>query len=762
MTARRAAGIGLAALALAIAFAAVRAALAGASSPAAIGASRAAAIGASRAAAIGASWAAAFGRALPFLFVCRFPLAIGLTLVALPPVALLAARSLLGNLFSLRPREVALVAFLASLAAWMVMVTLAIFVHYGPARFGVAPIAAPAWLAAWRVPLFALLAAPTVAAAVWRSPPRRASAAAALGGIAAAVALLFATAAFHWTLRDPARPAADLLVPSEARLFAPLPAIRSLAAPAAARLPPSSPASKRLPGYLVGAGRIGPGHLLATVYFLLSAAVYGAAFALFRPGRRLLPALAYVLQLLVVLGWALPGISFWLDRYRLPVVPLLAVLSFLASRVFDTDHYYWIETPSAPALPAAAAPARLAIPALAALPTAAPRPAEAFVAAERAHAREAEAAPGEQPVVVVAASGGGSAAALWTAQALTGLQRELGEGFTRSIRFLSAVSGGSVGALFFLDRFTERGAPAAADLPGIVEAAGRQSLDAAAWGLAYPDLWRVLGLRWGDLALDRGWAMEQVWRRDLRHPRSTLGDWRAAVAAGWLPAAVFNATTVETGERFLFSPLDLQGWKARRFAEVYRGYDVLAVTAARLSASFPWVSPVARALRRDRRQPARGPDLPGFHLGDGGYYDNFGVVTAIDWLRSLSPEQVDEVRRRGLLLVLLRAFPESAAAPAPPEARRAWAYSLLGPILALMRARGTTQSFRNSVDLNLLNEIWNAAGIRHHIALFTPGGASPLTWKLTEADKAKILAAWDEPANRAELARVKGFCGGVG
>jgi hypothetical protein len=694
-----------------------------------------------------APWMAAAGRLVPFLFICRFPLALALALVALPPLALSAARSLLGNLFCLRPREVALIAFLATLAAWVVMVTLQIFVHYAPARFGVARVAAPAWLGAWRVPLFVLLAAPIVAAVVWRSPRRRASLVAAALGVAAAGLLLLGTAAFHWMLRDPARPTADLLIPSEARLFAPLPALRALP-PAAGARPPAAGERARMPGYLVGAGRVGPGHLLATVYLLLSAAIYGAAFAFFRPGRRLLPALAYLLQLLVVLGWALPGISFWLDRYRVPVVPLLAVLSLLASRVFDTDHYYWIERPGAPGAGTAAPPSP-------ALPPA-PRPAQAFVAAERAQGEAGEPPRREQPVVVVAASGGGSAAALWTAQVLTGLQRELGESFTRSIRLLSAVSGGSVGALFFLDRFTPRGAPEAGDLPGIVEAAGRQSLDAAAWGLAYPDLWRVLGLRWGDPALDRGWAMEQVWRRDLRHPTATLGEWRAAVAEGWLPAAVFNATAVETGEQFLFTPLDLEGWRARRFAEVYRGYDLAAVTAARISASFPWVSPVARALCRDGRRPA----APGFHLGDGGYYDNFGVVTAVNWLRSLSPEQRGEVKRRGLLLVLIRAYPESAAEPAPREARRAWLYSLLGPVLALMRARGTTQSFRNGVDLELLNQLWSAAGIRHEMALFTPRGASPLTWKLTADDKAALLAAWDEPANRAEVARLKGFCGG--
>jgi hypothetical protein len=54
--------------------------------------------------------------------------------------------------------------------------------------------------------------------------------------------------------------------------------------------------------------------------------------------------------------------------------------------------------------------------------------------------------------VVVAASGGGITASLWTARVLTALQGEVGTDFTRSIRLISSVSGGSVGTMYFLDR----------------------------------------------------------------------------------------------------------------------------------------------------------------------------------------------------------------------------------------------------------------------------------------------------------------------
>ena len=56
---------------------------------------------------------------------------------------------------------------------------------------------------------------------------------------------------------------------------------------------------------------------------------------------------------------------------------------------------------------------------------------------------------------MVTAAGGGIQAAAWTAQVLTGLDEIYGKEFSDSIGVVSSVSGGSVGAMFFLDRWDD-------------------------------------------------------------------------------------------------------------------------------------------------------------------------------------------------------------------------------------------------------------------------------------------------------------------
>ena len=165
--------------------------------------------------------------------------------------------------------------------------------------------------------------------------------------------------------------------------------------------------SLELPAGGIGA-LIGPNGAGKTTLFAL-------ASGFLRPDRGSMPSLGYLLLLFLLVGWFLPGVSFFLDRYRVPVLLVLIAISFVSNQIFDTDHFYRIQRETAPA---------------------APLPAQAFNASHRM-------APEDRPIVVVAASGGGITASLWTARVLTSLQREVGEDFTRSIRLISSVSGGS-------------------------------------------------------------------------------------------------------------------------------------------------------------------------------------------------------------------------------------------------------------------------------------------------------------------------------
>ncbi|MBI1896808.1 MAG: patatin-like phospholipase family protein, partial [Acidobacteria bacterium] len=317
------------------------------------------------------------------------------------------------------------------------------------------------------------------------------------------------------------------------------------------------------------------------------------------------PTLGSVLVLMIMLVWIFSGAAYFFDRYRVPVLVVFALILIGAAQFPQSDHYY-DSSRSLHRFPVS--------------------PSDALFRSRYP----------TDSAIVVAASGGGIQAAAWAARVLTGLAEATADirvpgtdvaAFAPAVRVVSSVSGGSVAALYFVAAFNSGSLELSQMRRQIYEPAVASSLDEAAWGLVYPDMVRSFAPLLLSPRIDRGWAMERAWSRFGAQPER-LADWRADVLRGGRPAVLFNATITETGERLLLSTLDLPSAAGRRnFYDVphYGEYDVSPVTAARLSASFPYVTPVARIsapVPRDRR----------YHIADGGYYDNFGIVSLADVL----------------------------------------------------------------------------------------------------------------------------------
>src|SRR5580693_5506637 len=279
------------------------------------------------------AWLQRRGPLLQYLYFIRFPLLLALALLLLAPAALYLVPAVLANLFDLQPNGLVIVAWIAPLAAWVVMVTVGVILAYGPHRFGVRPLRVPGWLHRWRVPLFALLAAVLLGTCVRHSESTLLVRLLHLGiGLALALASLLAATALQVRLSD-----------------------LTTAPPPAGAPPPAAPAASGSEGAVeagggeeeVGRGyldlshrRVRLGHRLATSFFVVTLVVYLSAFLFFWTSRFTLPALGYLLLVLVLAGWALPGISFFLDRYRVPTLAPVLGFALLANALGDIDHYF--------------------------------------------------------------------------------------------------------------------------------------------------------------------------------------------------------------------------------------------------------------------------------------------------------------------------------------------------------------------------------------------------------------------------------------
>ncbi|MBM3735058.1 MAG: hypothetical protein FJW39_04665 [Acidobacteria bacterium] len=671
-------------------------------------------------------------RLLTALHVFRVPVLVLGLLAALPVIALGPARALLANvLMDLDGLEIFAVAVASSLTAFSAVVSINLVLQYGDERFdhNVSWFDEYRNFPAYRLGIVAIL--PLLGVTSWYSKwgPAAAAGLCVLGVI---TAFLLATAArsLQLLVADPDTdmpsiillPDFPVLTPLFNRLYKHQLSVASL--PWANSLQDwVKQITARIPRW-IGAGYFKYESGVATSWyaghaFATTLAFVSLLFYLF--GGRRIPTLSYILVLLLLGSWVFAALSFFGDRYRIPVLTVTAIFCGISAMVTDTDHYF-------PVRPG---------------PATAPTPAAVLLR-------------GSTPdVIVAAAEGGGIQAAAWSARVLTGLAAEV-PGFSDRMRVVSGVSGGAVGGYYFANAFFGANNGDAAALDKAWRNAMESSLDEVAWGLTNPDLqraavpllWRIFGNRFED----RGQALESTFEARSGQPNHPVmfSAWAKHAADGKMPGVIFNSTIVERGSAIGFSNTALKS--VTSLNDVMRGdYDIAVSTAVRLSATFPVVSPAARPYSGDGKAPA-------LHMVDGGYYDNLGTSSLIAWLREAIPDPGSAPVKRILVLTL-----HSFQKPGGPSmgAPESWLYQLVAPVDTLLNVRERAQIDRGGQELRLLTEAWAGRVEIIHRPVFFPGcnGVQPpLSWKLIGKQKVCIEEGWNK-IKRAELDAVKGFLG---
>jgi hypothetical protein len=462
--------------------------------------------------------------------------------------------------------------------------------------------------------------------------------------------------------------------------------------------------------------RLGPGHFQSIVCTSVTLAAY---ILLGRLGRNLEidqpwypPAICFAMLTLLLLGWAMTALAYFLDRFRVPVLVTLLGITWFSYWGFGLDHYYEVtfderaESTVATSLPSSS---------LEGDPRRPPRLEEIIHPGWQIP-------PGtdqKRTLVVVTASGGGIQASAWTAKVLCGLHERYPRHFAQSVGLISSVSGGSVGTMFYLVHLQSGRDPLDEDATTAVLTASRKSsIDAAAWGIAYPDFVRNVAPPLTELLYekytDRGRAIELAWNRFVTpSPTSVVGNTNAyldqlvePMKQHKLPVFVFNSVLVETGQRLLISPVCQEFGRAKasaepqEFLDLYRGAKLSLATGARLSATFPFVSPICR--------PTPSPHIDekyAYHVADGAYADNEGIVTAVDWMNQLCefysrPDNESTRPFDRVLFVRIQPFPIKK--PKSAETGKGWKFATTGPLHGMLNVRQASQAERGNLEADLL------------------------------------------------------------
>ena len=268
------------------------------------------------------------------------------------------------------------------------------------------------------------------------------------------------------------------------------------------------------------------------------------------------------------------------------------------------------------------------------------------------------------------------------------------------------------------------------------------------------------------------------------------------------PAFTINTTASETGERFLlanyqipYEQLDTNpNYKARTFLETFkttgkdaveqRVSDLPLATAAQMSATFPLVSSATRVpMLFDN-------NVGSVHFVDGGYYDNDGTASAVEFLRYalVKPRPKDEPAKStagsegGTVLDTGGQTKDPKKPPKPPlrillieirnsgdvagsseseaggyESGDTTPTNLLGqlgdPLLAFWQAGHQSVTARNRVLLAQMEHALSGKLLVHRVVLADLHSQAvvttdPLSWSLTPAQRKEVR----ESAEKCDIA----------
>lgn len=481
--------------------------------------------------------------------------------------------------------------------------------------------------------------------------------------------------------------------------------------------------------------KLRPGHVFALCLSGLALACY-LAIGYYKseieaaPAR--VPALAYLLLFAIVVCWVLSALAFFLDRYRFPLLWCLAILSVVTAYAPISDHFFRIVRLESP-------------------PTGLLTPAQLL---------RSRLGAGQKRLVFVATAGGGIQAAAWTVQVLTGLEEECKAhtppcSFRNSVVAISSVSGGSLGTVAYARTYDSTLPPVTPSQA--LNNAETPALDEVGWGWTNPDVMRAVSPLFWRRYIDRGWALERKWAavNQLNDTEGGVGDtllsaWGREAQEG-MPALIFNSTIVETGEPIVFTTSDFaHAGNANglvNFYDIYKdrpGFvDLRVNTAARLSASFPYVGPAARSGEK----PAPALD---YHFVDGGYYDNYGIGSLLAWLEDALTDPEVQSKISDVLILQIRPFQNESQ---DKRKSRGWGFQIVAPVVALLSMRDTAQDANDSNELELFGEYFDSQHLNVWTARFDFGGdgecaKSPLSWKLSAAQKGCIADGWSAVKGR--------------
>lgn len=372
--------------------------------------------------------------------------------------------------------------------------------------------------------------------------------------------------------------------------------------------------------------------------------------------------------------------------------------------------------------------------------------------------------PGEKPsLVILNVSGGGQRSSMWTMRVLQTID-SLTEGqLYPKIHLITGSSGGMFGAAYYRElKYLEgQGEAVYPNQKKYLRITSEDMLNPVIFTLAVNDLFfRFKQVKLGEhrYKADRGYTFDMRWVEltegllDEPLVYRKQQEYKAQV-----PTLILAPTIVGDGRKLLMSSQDLSfltfnkplagvgkekefdGVEFRRIFEAQEADSLHFATALRLSASFPYITPMVNM-----------PSEPGMELIDAGVRDNEGLELALryvyhfqDWIRE---------NTSGVKIIQIKANrPDTIPII---DNKSTWINNLLLPLSGVVKSFSNLQIYNKALLMELSPEFLEIDLDMYRFSLLAENEDVSLSWHLTEREKHEILKSIEKEHNAWALQRL--------
>lgn len=351
-------------------------------------------------------------------------------------------------------------------------------------------------------------------------------------------------------------------------------------------------------------------------------------------------------------------------------------------------------------------------------------------------------------MVILNCSGGGLRASLWAMAALQSLDSSMSGEFLDHVFLITGSSGGMLGSAYYRElKYRENnGLQLGIHRRDYYNRLGSDLLNAVGFTLAVNDLFIPLKkVKYGDekYVMDRGYAWEH---RLLEMTDSILDkriiDYRDIEYNAEIPLLILSPMMINAGRRMLISPqgisflarnynaydhnpsYEIDGVEFMRFFEKQDAGNLQFSTALRMSATFPYVTPLVSL-----------PSKPRIELIDAGARDNDGFNLGLRFMDEFN-SWIEE-NTSGVVVVKLLANREQKV-KIKDNKKKTRLDGLTKPISGVISSFSNLQGFKYSEDLKTAESWMTFPMDIYSLELLSKDADISLSWHLTNREKDRI------------------------